>query len=127
MTRYIRILSIFFLLAPSAVLAEGGYIWQEKLDEGVAGSGLLGVGDPNFEVAAVIAGIIQIALSLLGILFTVLIIIAGFRWMTAGGSADRVKEAKQQIVNSTIGLLIVLGSYAVVRFVLFRISEIQGP
>lgn len=124
MTRYIKVLSIFFLLAPIAILAEGGQNWQEKLDEGTAGTGLLGVGDPDYEPTTFIAGVITAVLGLLGVLFTVLIILGGFRWMTAGGSADKIKEARQLIVNSIIGLMIVLASYAFARWVMNKLDEI---
>ncbi len=34
--------------------------------------------------------------------------------MTAGGEDGKVKKARQTIVNSAIGMLIVMGAYAIV-------------
>ena len=38
--------------------------------------------------------IINVTLTILGLLVVVLIIFAGFRWMTAGGNEDTVKNAQ---------------------------------
>ena len=37
--------------------------------------------------------------------------------MTSVGNADKVTEAKQTIINAAIGVVIVIASYAIVRFV----------
>lgn len=69
----------------------------------------------------IIANMIRIVLSLLGIIFLVLIIYAGFLWMTAGGNEDSVKKAKAILRNSIIGVVIVLLAYAITGFVLSSI------
>jgi hypothetical protein len=46
-----------------------------------------------------------------------MIIIAGFRWMTAGGKEETVTNAKKNISNAVIGLVVILFSYAVTYFV----------
>ena len=65
-----------------------------------------------------IARIIRVALSLLGIVAVVIIIAGGVRWMTAGGDQDKVSQAKKIILNGTIGLAIILSSYAITQFVI---------
>lgn len=61
--------------------------------------------------------VIQGLLSIIAIIFFILIIIAGFRWMTAGGNEETVTNAKKNISNAVIGLLIVMFSYGVTRLV----------
>lgn len=79
----------------------------------------LGKEDPR-----ILAGrIINVALGLLGILATVLIIYAGFRWMIAGGNEDNVKKAQQILFASVAGLIIILGAYAISTFVLKSLYE----
>ena len=62
--------------------------------------------------------IINAALGLLGIIFVVLMILAGYNWMTASGSEEKVKEAKDIIKRAIIGLIIVIGSWAIWNFIL---------
>lgn len=65
----------------------------------------------------VIANIIRIILSLLGLVTVVIILLGGFKWMTAGGSDEKVKEAKKLIFQGIIGLAIVLSAFAISKFV----------
>ncbi len=70
------------------------------------------------DIRLVIAGIINIVLSLLGVFFIILLIIAGFRYLTAGGNSDNTKKALSTIWSAIIGLAIVLSAYIIARFVL---------
>lgn len=69
-----------------------------------------------------IVGIINIVLGFLGILATLIILIGGFKWMTSQGSSDKVDEAKKMIGAGIVGLLIVLASYAIARYVLNQLQ-----
>lgn len=112
-----KLLAIILLL-PNIALATTPL---EGLQQAGQGTSLI----TNKTAPEMIGLLIQSLLSLLGLLFVVLIIIGGFRWMTAGGSADKIKEAKQLIVNSVIGLAIVLLSYVIVNFVFDSILGIN--
>ncbi len=61
--------------------------------------------------------IINLFLSLLGVLFLALIIYGGFLWMMSRGNEQEIEEAKNIIINAIIGLIIVLAAYAVTAFV----------
>jgi hypothetical protein len=95
-------------------------------EEGSAGDvqGILGLGesDPR-EIAA---SVINILLGFLGIIAVIIILIGGFKWMTAGGNEDQVGEAKKMIVAGIIGLLIILSAYAIATFVLEALFEATG-
>ncbi len=64
---------------------------------------------------------IQIAIStflgLLGIIFLVLIIYAGYNWMTAGGDEEKVTIAKNTLTRAVIGLIIIVAAYSITYFV----------
>lgn len=61
-----------------------------------------------------IAGlVVNIALSILGVIFIVLMIIAGYTWMMASGNEQKVTESKSTIKRAIIGLIIVLASWAI--------------
>ena len=60
-----------------------------------------------------IAGIYKYAIGIVGILAAVVLMIGGIVWLTAGGSATRVGEAKAWIGASLTGLIIALTSYMI--------------
>lgn len=70
-------------------------------------------GDPEINLPQFIGNIIKFALTLVGSLFLLLIIYAGFQWMTAAGNTEQVKKAAQTMRNSVIGLVIIVLAYAV--------------
>mgnify|MGYP001577699783 CR=1 FL=1 len=85
-----------------------------------------GLGNAN--LTATIASIINTALSFLGIVAVVIILLGGFKWMTAGGNDDKVKEAKKLIFSGIIGLVIILSAYAIARFVIDELVGVtSGP
>lgn len=69
-----------------------------------------------------LANTVKMALSFLGIIFLILILISGFQWMTAGGNEDAIKKAKARIKNATIGFIIIVSSYSIVFFIEFLIA-----
>ena len=83
-----------------------------------AGAGL-GQSDPR-DIAA---SIINIMLGFLGILAVIIILIGGFKWMTAAGNEDSVGEAKKIIVAGIIGLVIILASWGIASFVLNNLLQ----
>lgn len=66
---------------------------------------------------AILASLINFILGLLGVILLVYIMLAGFYWMTAGGNEDNVKKAKTMMMNATVGLIIVIASFAIATFV----------
>jgi hypothetical protein len=90
-------------------------------DVGMNYAGETGLG--NRDPRDIAARIINIALGFLGILAVVIILIGGFKWMTAAGNEDKVGEAKRIIVAGVIGLVIILASWGIASFVLTQLME----
>ncbi|MBU0636943.1 hypothetical protein KKH16_01905 [Patescibacteria group bacterium] len=63
-------------------------------------------------------------MSFLGVVFLILIIYAGFTWMTAGGDEEKINKAKDTIQRAIIGLIIILCSYAITIFIFGKLDEI---
>jgi len=86
------------------------------------------LGLPKTDIRVIAARIIQIALSLLGIITVVLIMYGGFIWMTAGGNDEQIGRAKKILVNATIGLAIILSAYAITLFIfrMLGVGDGQG-
>jgi len=53
-----------------------------------------------------------------GTIALIIFIYAGILWMTAHGNAEREKKAMDTIVWASIGILVILSSYALVNFIL---------
>jgi hypothetical protein len=60
--------------------------------------------------------IIQTFVGVLGAFTLLVMIYAGFTWMTAGGDTSRVQKAQQTIRYAVIGLGMIIFSYAIVSF-----------
>ena len=73
----------------------------------------------------IVATIVQVFLGVLSVIFLVLMIYAGYLWMTASGSEDKLTKAKHILINATIGLAIILASYALTWFV-FEYFKVAG-
>lgn len=74
----------------------------------------------------IVSKIISIAISFLGLIAVIIVLIGGFKWMTAGGNEDQVAEAKKWMYSGIIGLLIILASYGIAYFVLNQIMRATG-
>lgn len=67
--------------------------------------------------------LISVLLGVLGIIFLVLVIWAGLLWMTAAGETKQTQKAKDILVTSVIGLVILLSAYAISTFVIDNITN----
>ena len=86
-----------------------------------------GVNLAQSDLKQVIANIINIFLGFLGVLAVVLILYAGYLWMTSRGDEEKIKTAKGIIVSAVIGLVIILSAYAIASFVLNKLYEATNP
>jgi len=67
--------------------------------------------------------IVNVALSLLGIIFFGLMLYAGITWMKAMGNSEDVSKAKEIMQAAIIGLVIVAASYAITSFVFSSLGQ----
>jgi len=95
--------------------------WGGKEDEIQTETGL-GERDPR-EIAA---AVINVLMGFLGIVAVVIILIGGFKWMTAGGNEDKVAEARKLIMAGIVGLVIILAAFAIAKFVLNQLLSATG-
>lgn len=84
------------------------------------------VGLSTTDPRVIAARIINISLSLLAMIMVVLVLYAGFLWMTAGGDQAKVDQAKAYLRNAIIGLIIILSSWAIATFVINRLLDATG-
>ncbi len=77
-----------------------------------------GLGMSATDPRTILARLIRMALSFVGIIVLVLILWSGLSYMTAGGDEERAANARKTFFNTLIGLVIILMAYSIVTFVL---------
>ena len=80
--------------------------------------------ETSFSLSFVVAQLINVLLSVLGIVFLILVVYAGVMYMTASGDSEKTKKAMSLIVNAIVGLMITLGAYAITTFVFGQLGNI---
>ncbi|MBI2632992.1 MAG: DUF2341 domain-containing protein [Parcubacteria group bacterium] len=78
------------------------------------------------DLITVIGRIVNIFLSFLGLIGVILVIYAGFIWMTSGGNPEQISKAKKLMTAALVGLLIIIMSFAIVNFILKLFGGIAG-
>ncbi len=113
-TYFIFLVAVIFLL-PIFSLAQVDL----SQTQGVAASAGLGTADGK----VVIGNVIKIALGFLGLIGLVIVLIAGFKWMTSAGNEEKIKSAKKMLMAGLTGMLIILFSYVIVNFIINKVQE----
>ncbi len=75
------------------------------------------------DIASLLGLLVSILLGLLGIIFFIIILYAGFTWMTAMGNAEKVDKAKDILQTAIIGLVLVVAAYAISSFVFTSLAQ----
>ncbi len=108
-------IAIFSILFTVAIFLLPDFAFAQ-IDTGlneVSGTGLSDT-DPR----VVVARVIRVALGFLGVVALVLILFAGWLYMTSGGAPDKVDKAKKILSSAAVGLVIVLSAFAIASFIL---------
>lgn len=105
---------VIWLLNASPVFAndEGKPLGELKGLPGAyePGEGIVGAGTTLRNIFTNTFGVMTIVAGLMFILYFVL---GGISWITAGGQPDKVENAKKQMTNAVIGLIIVVAAYGI--------------
>jgi hypothetical protein len=73
------------------------------------------------DIMGFVSTLVKTLLFILGAVSVVMIIFAGFRYVTSGGDAKAVEGAKNTIMYAVIGLVVALLAYAIVSFVVGKL------
>lgn len=73
-------------------------------------------------ISGVAGKLVQYGLSLIGIIFFLLMLYAGYLWMSAMGNTEKVDKAKLILETAIIGLVLVMGAYAITTFIFESLS-----
>ena len=114
---------VMMLLVPAFVavvpvhaqpLTANNLIGGDTMYDSVQNTTGLGNADPR-EIAA---AVIRVMLGFLGIIAVLIILYAGFLWMTAAGNEDKISQAKGMMSAGVIGLVIILAAFGIATFVM---------
>ncbi|MDD3102369.1 MAG: pilin [Patescibacteria group bacterium] len=93
---------------------------QIKFQPQVSLPGFMNVGDikniSGTTLGEFIIAFYKWSIGTIAFLAVVMIMIAGFRWMTAAGSAPQITQAKDRINSALIGLILAIGAYSLLSF-----------
>ena len=84
---------------------------------GAGSNAVCGAAAPDNNTSSMAKKIVNIMLTILGILAVIMIIFGGIRYVTSAGDASRVKSAKDTVMYSVVGLVVAILAYAIVNFV----------
>jgi TRAP-type C4-dicarboxylate transport system permease small subunit len=87
-------------------------------------AGNIAWGSTNVTLPEMAGSVINVALSVLGLVFLGYALYAGFKWMTAQGDEKAVTAAKDTIKNSVIGIIIIVAAFALTTFVMQQLNTI---
>jgi len=93
----------------------------KTINEAYGGGSKVAV-DGNTFLGSLIIVINQL-ITLIGIIFLLLLIYAGYLWMTARGNDEEVNKAKKITRESVIGLIIILLARLLTEFILLQIGQ----
>lgn len=107
----IVVMTLFFPVGVLAIDLGGTDLESAGTSAGINTSGTEG------SLAGIVGTLINVALSVLGVLLLIYFIYAGILWMTAGGDEKQVKKAKDIMQNAVVGLVITLMAQTAVAFI----------
>ncbi|MBN2884995.1 hypothetical protein JXE04_03645 [Patescibacteria group bacterium] len=110
-----------FSLSTNMVFADSDLLSTQEGFKGNEIQSVFGNDTPD-DIRYTMVRFINIALLFLGVIFLVLVLIAGFKYMTAAGNEEQVKGALKNITHATIGLVIVLSAWGISYWILMRLQ-----
>ena len=117
--KILSLLTALSVATPARLFAAGLGEAQDIADTAARGAGL----NVETSVTGIVATIIFTTLTIVGILFMILLIYSGVRWMTAGGNEHTIKTQKQNIKNAIIGIIIIMTAYSISYFIITTIES----
>jgi len=86
----------------------------------------LKVDTTKFNLPTVIGKALGILMSILGLIFLIIVVYGGVKWMTAKGEAKEVEDARSMIIQGAIGLAVTLATYSIAYYVIKEITTATG-
>ena len=128
------VLAITLVLAPTMAL--GGTVYAASSGCGTPSSSktqvLNGIGETGGNcdssgVATAISAAVNILSIVVGIAAVLMVILSGFKYITSGGEAGKVSNAKNSLIYALIGLIVAALAQIMVHFVINQSTAAACP
>ncbi len=80
----------------------------------------------TWDLPTLIGRFISIALGILGLVFVIYVVYAGFLYLTAQGEETNVKKAKKMLSQAVIGLVLIVSAYAITNLVTDALTTVTN-
>jgi glucose uptake protein GlcU len=94
-----------------------------KLAATLVGDNSTTVNIPSLTGAQVLQNGLNIAYFLAGTIAVIVIIIGGIMYVTSAGNSGNITKAKNMLLYSVVGLVIIIAAYAITNFVVVRFNS----
>jgi hypothetical protein len=86
-----------------------------------AAGGTTGCGGGDTGITALVASIVTVFSWIVGVLAVIMIIFAGFQYVSSGGDSGKISSAKNTLIYALVGIVVVALSQIIVKFVLQKV------
>jgi hypothetical protein len=77
----------------------------------------------SVDLSSVLSAVINIFSWVIGIVAVIMIMVSGFRYITAAGDSSKITSAKNTLIYAIVGLVIAAFSQILVKFVLHTVTK----
>lgn len=125
-------LAVSLLLPVAATVpayAAAGDPFDSSNSKGQACAGISGTQNagacntPSKSLETIIKNILNFLSAIIGIVAVIMVMVAGFKYITAGGDSGNVSSAKSTLTYAIVGLIIVAMAQFITQFVLRRVIK----
>ncbi len=115
MKKYILILfALSLFLLPSQVSAQdigAGFVKKAATEAGYSPK------TTEVSFATTLGAVVNLVLQFVGVIFLILMIYAGYLWMTARGDDTQIEKARNIIKSAIIGLVLTISAFSITNYV----------
>lgn len=105
---------------PALLIPASAFAQLSKAKEGLE---KVGGGGTKTELPVLIGQLINALLGVLGIMFVLLTVYAGYLYMMAQGNVENTEKAKKLLAQAVIGLVIIVAAYSIAQFVISTLTD----
>ncbi|MFA4995902.1 MAG: pilin [Patescibacteria group bacterium] len=77
----------------------------------------ISISSTNSNIGDIVNNVITWIIYIVGVLAFIYLVVSGITYITAGGNAEQAKKGQQGIINSVIGIVIVVLAYVILTAV----------
>lgn len=107
----VLVLSVALFMLPDSAFAQ-------KL-----GTGNLQGPNGNANLTVIVQTVINVLLSIIGVIAVVMLIIGGIRYTTSQGNEKAIEGAKNTILYAIIGIVVAFAAFALITFVINQLNS----